>query len=333
MKIGAHQLPDPALMLAPMAGFTDLPFRELCRSWGADYAVAEMTASRADLRDREKSLTRWVEPGESGIKVVQLLGADPAVMAEAAAAAEADGADVIDINMGCPAKKVLHAECGSALMRDEGLVREILTAVTGAVTIPVTLKIRTGWERAHRNAPAVARIAEESGIAMLAIHGRTREDAFRGEAEYETIAAVKRFSSIPVVANGDITCPAKALRVLELTRADGLMIGRGAVGRPWIFAAVRAAIEGKPFSEPGPGELLRVILDHRARHFDYYDGRRAVRTFRKHLAAYLRPLAGSEEALPALLAEEDPERQIAMVRAFLERARAFSEPSSSPDPE
>lgn len=323
MRIGPHELASPALMLAPMAGFTDLPFRSLCRRFGADYAVAEMTASREDLRAREKSRTRWVEPGERGLKVVQLLGADPAVMAEAARAAEADGADVVDVNMGCPAKKVLSRECGSALMKDPVLARGILEAVAGAVKIPVTLKMRTGWDREHRNAVAFARMAEAAGAAMLVVHGRTRADGFKGAAEYETVAQVRRAVAIPVVANGDVDSGAKALAVLAQTGAAGLMIGRAAMGRPWIFAEVRAALEGRPYTPPSASAegLLRVILDHRAEHFDYYDARRAMRLFRKHLAHYLKPLATTPEAearLSALLAEEDAGAQADRVRAFLE---------------
>lgn len=320
MRIGIHELPSPALILAPMAGFTDLPFRELCRRFGADHAVAEMTASREDLRDRSKSLTRWVEPDESGLRAVQLLGADPVVMAEAARAAEADGADVIDINMGCPARKVLHAECGSALMRDEALAGEIIRSVARAVGVPVTLKMRSGWDAAHRNALTLARMAEEAGLAMVAIHGRTREEGFRGTAEYGTVARVKAALSIPVAANGDIDSPEKALRVLAETQADALMIGRAAIGAPWIFAGVRAALEGRSVHVPGPLEVLEVIRDHRSRHFDYYGGPRAMRTFRKHLSAYLKPMPGAAEALPAILREEDADRQAKLVEDFVLRA-------------
>lgn len=319
MKIGPHELSSPALILAPMAGFTDLPFRELCRQFGADHAVAEMTASREDLRDRTKSLTRWVEPNESGLRAIQLLGADPKVMAEAARAAEAAGADIIDINMGCPAKKVLQAECGSALMRDEALAGEIIRQVAEAVQIPVTLKMRSGWDGEHRNAPALARIAEEAGIAMVAIHGRTREDAFRGEAEYRTVARVKAERTIPIVANGDIDSPAKALAVLKETQVDGLMIGRAAIGAPWIFAQIRGALEGRVVAAPTADELLTVIRDHRARHFDYYESPRAMRTFRKHLSAYLKPLPGAVQALPEILREENAARQAALVEDFLLR--------------
>lgn len=319
MRIGPHELGLP-LMLAPMAGYSDLPFRETVRAFGADYAVAEMTASREDLRERSKSLTRWVEAGESGLKVVQLLGADPEVMAEAARAAEGDGADVIDINMGCPARKVLNAECGSALMRSEPLVAAILEAVIGAVKVPVTLKIRTGWDREHRNAPEIARIAEEAGVAMLVVHGRTRADGFRGEAEYGTIARVRRERGIPVVANGDVVSGAKALAVLAATGADGLMIGRGAVGRPWIFSEIRAAIEGRPWTDPDPRQVLGHLKAHRARHLDYYGARRGMVTFRKHLCAYLKPHADPLGLRPQLLRETDPDAQIDLTERFFEQA-------------
>lgn len=203
-------------------------------------------------------------------------------------------------------------------MRDEKLVRDILSAVAGAVKVPVTLKMRTGWDREHKNAPLIARMAEDCGIAALAVHGRTRADGFRGEAEYETIARVKASVSIPLAANGDIDSGGKARSVLKLTHADGLMIGRAAIGRPWIFAEIRAALDGRSFSPPDPAQLLQIILDHRKRHFDYYDGPRAMRTFRKHLSRYLQPFSGARRALDEILREEDAERQTDLVRAFFE---------------
>ncbi|WP_417201914.1 tRNA dihydrouridine synthase DusB [Sutterella wadsworthensis] len=315
MKIGPHEFKFP-LMLAPMAGYSDRPFREIVREWGADYAVAEMTASREDLRCRAKSLTRWVERDEPGLHVVQLLGADPVVMAEAAKAAEDDGADVVDINMGCPARKVLNTDCGSALMKNECLTAEILEAVRAAVEIPVTLKIRTGWDREHKNAPEIARIAEECGIAMLVIHGRTRADGFRGDAEYDTIARIKAERGIPVVANGDIVSGVKAQAVLRACGADGLMIGRGVVGRPWLFAEVRAALEGRARKPLENGAVLRHLLHHRAKHFDYYGARRGIVTFRKHLCAYLKPFSDPLELRPKLLRETDPQVQKALVEQF-----------------
>lgn len=317
MKLGPHEI-DPALMLAPMAGITDLPFRTICRSFGAAYAVAEMTASRADLREKAKSLTRWVEQSEDGLRVVQLLGADPMVMADAARAAEDAGADVIDINMGCPAKKVLSTACGSALLRDEGLIGRILDAVVEAVALPVTLKIRTGWSPETRNATRVASIAETAGIAMLVIHGRTRADGFRGQAEYETIRDVKSRVKIPVVANGDITTGEKVLSVLRYTGADGVMIGRGALGRPWVFAEAVAALKGESAPVIDISCIRSTVLRHMKLHFDYYEGRRGVASIRKHLAYYLRWLPDAENRLSALLREDDCQRQMALTEAFFD---------------
>lgn len=317
MKLGPHEL-DPALMLAPMAGVTDLPFRTICREFGATYAVAEMTASRADLREKAKSLTRWVEQSEQGLKVVQLLGADPAVMADAARAAQDAGADVVDINMGCPAKKVLSSACGSALLRDEQLVARILEAVVGAVSVPVTLKIRTGWSPACRNALRIGAIAQSAGIAMLVVHGRTRADGFRGEAEYETIRAVKAALTIPVIANGDITTGEKALAVMRQTGADGVMIGRGALGRPWLFAEADAALRGEAPPRFDASHIRSIVLWHVALHFDYYEGRRGAASIRKHLAYYLRRLPDPGHRLPMLLREADPERIKSLIEAFFD---------------
>lgn len=218
--------------------------------------------------------------------------------------------------MGCPAKKVLNTDCGSALMKNECLTAEILEAVRAAVEIPVTLKIRTGWDREHKNAPEIARIAEECGIAMLVIHGRTRADGFRGDAEYDTIARIKAERGIPVVANGDIVSGVKAQAVLRACGADGLMIGRGAVGRPWLFAEVRAALEGRAWKPLENGAVLRHLLHHRAKHFDYYGARRGIVTFRKHLCAYLKPFSDPLELRPKLLRETDPQVQKALVEQF-----------------
>lgn len=302
-----------------MAGMSDLPFREICRAEGAGYAVGEMTASKPELRESRKSSTRWADERESGLRVVQILGADPVVMADAARYAEDGGADVVDINMGCPAKKVLNAACGSALMRDEALVRSILNAVVSAVSIPVTLKIRTGWSSSMRNAVAIAQMAEDAGIGMVVVHGRTREDGFRGQAEYETIRQVKMAVSIPVIANGDVNGPQKALDVLKLTGADGVMIGRAAYGNPWIFGAVSAALgTGPAWVPPGFTRRRDTILRHMSLHFDYYGGQRGAVTIRKHLAHYLREMPGSTKVLPDIFAEPDPCRQADLVRRFLD---------------
>ena len=242
------------------------------------------------------------------------------MMADAARYAEDSGAQVVDINMGCPAKKVLQTACGSALMKDEALVARILEAVCAAVSVPVTLKIRTGWDRKHRNALAIAGIAEQTGVAMLTIHGRTREDGFRGEAEYETIRTVKAAVSIPVIANGDIDSGEKAKRVMALTGADGVMIGRASYGNPWIFSEVGAALGHLPERKaPGLEERHAVICDHMRRHFDYYGGARGAVTFRKHLSHYLKGLPGSEALLGELFATSDADVLGAAVSRYFER--------------
>lgn len=324
IRLGAHTIENP-VMLAPMAGMSDLPFREICRAEGAGYAVGEMTASKPELRESRKSSTRWADERETGLRVVQILGADPAVMADAARYAEAGGAHVVDINMGCPAKKVLNAACGSALMRDEALVGRILEAVVRAVSIPVTLKIRTGWSPSCRNALTIARMAEAAGIGMIVIHGRTREDGFRGCAEYDTIRDVKGAIGIPVVANGDIDGPEKALAVMRHTGADGVMIGRAAYGNPWIMGAVAAAFgTGSAWTAPNLERRRETVLRHMALHFDYYGGQRGAVTIRKHLAHYLRAVPGGEVFLPEILAERDPLCQTDLVRRAFDAAHDSS---------
>ena len=317
MQIGPHTIENP-VMLAPMAGMSDLPFREICRELGAGYAVGEMTTSKPELRESRKSATRWAQTEESGLKVVQLLGADPELMADAARYAEATGADVVDINMGCPAKKVLQTACGSALLRDEARVVAILNAVVAAVDIPVTLKIRTGWSQKNRNAVTIARHAEEAGIAMLVVHGRTGEQGFRGDAEYETIACVKDAVGIPVIANGDIDSPEKAESILKMTKADGVMIGRASYGNPWLFGAVseRLGFSGRCVV-PTASERRRVLLRHLEKHYAYY-GPEGVRSLRKHIAHYLKPLAGVEQALPAILRSNQAEEQKALIERFFD---------------
>src|SRR4249919_2466340 len=237
MRIGAHVLRS-GLFVAPMAGITDRPFRRLARRYGAAVAVSEMVSSRPELRESRKTRLRVDHSGEAGPIAVQIAGADPQMLADAARHNVALGAEIIDINMGCPAKKVCNVWAGSALLQDEALVARILEAVVKAVDVPVTLKIRTGWNRDNRNGVAVARIAQDSGIAALAVHGRTRADQYQGEAEYDTIAAIRQAISIPLLANGDVDDPAKAREVLQRTGADALMIGRAAQGRPWIFREV-----------------------------------------------------------------------------------------------
>lgn len=325
MKLGPYSI-DVPVMVAPMAGMTDLPYREICRLLGAGYAVGEMTISKPEFRESRKSATRWACEEESGLRVVQLLGADPRMLADAARYAADSGADIVDINMGCPAKKVLQTACGSALMKDEKLIAEILSAVVDAVAIPVTLKIRTGWDRAHKNAVSVARIAEDAGVAMLAVHGRTREDGFRGQAEYETIRAVKAAVGIPVIANGDIDSGEKARTVLAETGADGVMIGRASYGNPWIFAEVGAALGYFPARRaPDFAERRRVVLEHLRRHFEYYGEPRGTVTVRKHLTHYLRGYPGSDQVLQALFSERDAVRMTRLLETWFDQTAGQSE--------
>ncbi|MGH8399787.1 MAG: tRNA dihydrouridine synthase DusB, partial [Gammaproteobacteria bacterium] len=237
MRIGCYSLRNN-LVLAPMAGVTDRPFRQLCKRLGAGMAVSEMVTSRSELRDTAKTRRRMDHEGEVEPRIVQIAGAEPAMMAEAARYNVAEGAQIIDINMGCPAKKVCNKAAGSALLQDETLVRQILDAVVQSVDVPVTLKIRTGWDREHKNGVRIALLAEQSGIQALAVHGRTRTDLYGGEAEYDTIRAIKAAVTIPVLANGDVNTPAQARRVLDYTGADAVMIGRAAQGRPWIFREI-----------------------------------------------------------------------------------------------
>jgi len=286
-KIGPYTLPNP-LIVAPMAGVTDRPFRLLCRDMGAGLAVSEMVIADSKLWHTRKSRFRMNHTGEPEPRSVQIAGGDPEMLANAARLNAEHGAQIIDINMGCPAKKVCNKAAGSALMKDEALVREILQAVVEAVDIPVTLKMRTGWDREHRNAPLIARMAEDAGIQALAIHGRTRADAYKGDAEYDTIAEVKSRVSIPVFANGDITSPEKAKQVLEHTGADGLLIGRAAQGRPWIFREILHFLEtGQQLAAPPLDDVERILIDHLAALHRFYGETMGVRIARKHVGWYL----------------------------------------------
>jgi tRNA-dihydrouridine synthase B len=294
MQIGPYRI-EPALALAPMAGVTDRPFRVLCKRLGAGLAASEMTIDDPRFWNTPKSRTRMDHSGEPGLIAVQIAGADPQRLAEAARHNVAQGAQLIDINMGCPAKKVCNAESGSALMRDEALVERICRAVVQAVPVPVTLKIRTGWARAQRNGPVVARIAEDCGIAALAVHGRTREDLYAGAAEYDTIATIKQAVRIPLWANGDIDAPEKAREVLRQTGADGLMIGRAAQGRPWIFREIAHFLDtGERLAEPSRLEVGQLLLEHLDALYALYGEGPGLRVARKHIQWYCRSHAGSE---------------------------------------
>lgn len=286
MRIGPHAI-EPGVILAPMAGVTDKPFRVLCKRLGAGLAMSEMTTSDPRFWHTAKSLRRMDHAGEPDPVGVQIAGTEPAVLAEAARYNVAHGAQLIDINMGCPAKKVCNAWAGSALMRDETLVARILEAVVASVDVPVTLKIRTGWDAEHRNAPAIARIAQESGIAALAVHGRSREQHYAGVAEYDTVAAIKAELRIPVIANGDIDSPPKAAEVLRRTGCDAVMVGRAAQGRPWIFRSIAHYLAcGELLPEPGAAEVRDILLGHLESLHAFYGEEAGVRIARKHLGWY-----------------------------------------------
>lgn len=294
IHIGPYKL-DSRVILAPMAGVTDRPFRSLCRSYGAALTPSEMLTSNTELWDSEKNRLRRQFDHEARPRVVQIAGSDPDMMARAAYLNVQEGAQIIDINMGCPAKKVLKKAAGSALLKDEDLVRRILHGVVQAVDVPVSLKIRTGWSPALRNGVSIARIAEDAGVSALAVHGRTRECMFRGEAEYDTIAAVKQAVSIPVFANGDIDTPQKAASVLEYTGADGVMIGRGAQGRPWLFRQIDAYLKHRQvLPDPAPLELQSLIISHLDRLYEFYGEYRGVLLARKHVGWYCRQLSADE---------------------------------------
>ena len=286
MQIGPYKLVNN-LVLAPMAGVTDRPFRQLCKQMGAGLAVSEMVSSNSLLWGSAKTQRRANHDGEVEPKSVQIAGADPQLMAAAAAHNVAQGAQIIDINMGCPAKKICNVMAGSALLQDEQLVRQIIKSVVSSVDVPVTLKIRTGWDTTNRNAVKIARIAESEGITALAIHGRTRACGYKGHAEYDSIAEVKSNISIPVIANGDITTPESAKYVLEYTGADGIMIGRAAQGRPWIFREIQHYLStGEKLPEPEITEIRNVLLGHLANLYSFYGEYTGVRVARKHISWY-----------------------------------------------
>jgi tRNA-dihydrouridine synthase B len=312
-----------------MAGVTDKPFRTICRAHGAGYAVSEMLTSDKSLWASRKSALRMDHAGEAGPIGVQIAGADPDEMAEAARGNAGNGAQIIDINMGCPAKKVCKRWAGSALLQDESLVARILAAVVAAVDVPVTLKMRIGWRHDEINGVAIARIAEDCGIRMVAVHGRTRDMMYRGHADYDTIAAIKANVAIPVLANGDIDSPEKARRVLAYTKADGLLIGRAAQGRPWIFERIAQYLStGECLDEPPLAHVRDVMLQHvRALH-EHYGERAGVRVARKHIGWYGAVLANPAAFKAAVYAAEDPAQQLRIARDYFDRECAASSTSS-----
>ena len=316
VHIGPYRI-DPPLVLAPMAGVTDKPFRLLCRRLGAGYAVSEMTTSDPRLWATRKSRHRLDHAGEPEPVGVQIAGADPAALAHAARYNVEHGAEIIDINMGCPAKKVCSAWAGSALLRDEALVAAILAAVVRAVSVPVTLKMRTGWSRDHKNGVSVARIAEEAGIRALAVHGRTRDMQYAGEAEYETIAAIKQAVSIPVLANGDVVSAEKADEVLRRTGADGLMIGRAAQGRPWIFREIAHYLAtGAHLPPPSSNEIACLLLEHVERLHEFYGEPAGVRIARKHIGWYAKGHPEDVEFREIVNRAETGHEQLRTVREY-----------------
>ena len=321
MQIGPYTLPN-ALFVAPMAGVTDRPFRQLCRQFGAGYAVSEMVTSRKDLWHTLKTSRRANHEGEAGPIAVQIAGTEAAMTAEAALYNIDRGAQIIDINMGCPAKKVCNKWAGSALMQDEALALQIVEAVVAACEprgVPVTLKMRTGWCQSHKNALTIARAAESAGVQMVTVHGRTREQGYKGQAEYDTIAAVKAALRIPVVANGDIDSPEKAREVLRKTGADALMIGRAAQGRPWIFREVAHFLAtGEHLAPPLVAELRRALLEHLQDHYGLYGEYTGVRSARKHIGWYVRSLPGGEAFREQMNTLERSEQQLAAVAHYLD---------------
>ncbi|MBI2398071.1 MAG: tRNA dihydrouridine synthase DusB [Xanthomonadales bacterium] len=329
MHIGPHAI-TPNLILAPMAGVTDKPFRQLCKRLGAGLAVSEMTIADPKLWHTRKSRLRMDHADEPAPIAVQIAGYDPQMLADAARFNVDHGAEIIDINMGCPAKKVCSVWSGSALLQDEALVARICSAVASAVNVPVTLKIRTGWARAHRNGVAIAKIAEASGIAALAVHGRTREDLYRGEAEYDTIRAIKQAVSIPVSANGDIDSPEKAKQVLDFTGCDGLLIGRAAQGRPWIFREIAHYLAaGELLPEPTPTEVRDVLLGHLDQLHAFYGELQGVRIARKHLGWYARNRAEHEAFRQVVVRAETAAEQRRLTAEYFDRVAEANLPQAA----
>lgn len=309
------------LLLAPMAGITDLPFRNLCRHYGAGMAVSEMLAADINLWKSKKSRTRLPDRQEAQPRSTQIAGTDPEVMASAAVQSVQLGAQIIDINMGCPAKKVCNKAAGSALLKDVPLVREILESVVAAVDVPVTLKFRTGWSESTKNATTIAKLAEDCGIAAIALHGRTRADAYKGKAEYETIRQVKRGVSIPVIANGDISSPEDAAFILDYTHADGLMLGRSAWGQPWIFEQVDAFLsQGKLITPPDVHTRTQVAATHVRAIHDFYGAEAGLRMARKHIGWYLDRITSESDYKNSMFTITCPDKQLATLSETMLRA-------------
>jgi tRNA-dihydrouridine synthase B len=318
MRIGPHELVNN-LALAPMAGVTDLPFRLLCRRMGAGIAASEMLTCDVRLWHTEKSRRRMDHSGEPEPRVVQIAGGDAAMMVEAAQRNVDAGAQIIDINLGCPAKKVCNKAAGSALMKDEPLVRQILEAVVKAVHVPVTLKMRTGWDTEHRNGVAIARMAEAIGVQALAVHGRTRACMYQGSAEYDTIRAIKQSVSIPIFANGDIDSGVKAKSVLEQTGADGLMMGRSAQGRPWIFREILSQLSGADvFVAPSIAEVRDIMLAHLRDLHAFYGEEAGVRVARKHIDWYAKSRASAPALRQAVMQATHASTQLDRVEAYFD---------------
>ncbi len=318
MEIGPYRLSSQAIA-APMAGVTDRPFRQLCRRLGAGLAVSEMVSSNATLWASRKTLRRLDHRDEDAPISVQIVGADPDQMAAAARRNVEYGAQIIDLNMGCPAKKICRVAAGSALLQDEALVGRILEAVVAAVEVPVTLKIRTGWDPEHRNGVTIACIAEQAGVQALAVHGRTRACGFSGEAEYDTIRAIKQAVAIPVIANGDIDSPQRARQVLEHTGADAVMIGRAAQGRPWIFREIDHHLRtGGLLPEPDPIWIKDLLLEHVENLYHHYGEYQGVRVSRKHIAWYSKRQSGGSAFRRGINAAETTQQQLSLIQAFFD---------------
>jgi tRNA-dihydrouridine synthase B len=327
MRIGPHAI-EPHVILAPMAGVTDKPFRVLCKRLGAGLAMSEMTTSDPRFWRTAKSLRRMDHAGEPDPVGVQIAGTEPAVLADAARYNVDHGAQLIDINMGCPAKKVCNAWAGSALMRDESLVARILEAVVAAVDVPVTLKIRTGWDATHRNAPAIARIAEASGISALAVHGRSREQQYTGVAEYDTVAAIKAELRIPVIANGDIDSPQKAADVLRRTGCDAVMVGRAAQGRPWIFRDIAHYLAyGELLPEPTAAEVRDILLGHLDALHAFHGEESGVRIARKHLGWYTKDRPENHAFRAVVNLAQSADEQLRLTRDYFDALAAGVSPA------